>query len=61
MRHAIEYFKLPKDKNKLNELINEDLITITNKIVTPSQQTGTVTVYLEFEDYRNIEDESYGE
>lgn len=52
MRKGVKTYTLPGQEYELEELINEPLVEVTHKVITPCPKEGIILVYIEYDDYR---------
>jgi hypothetical protein len=45
-------FTLPGQEKRLNDILNDDMITIINKTKFPCPKEGVILVYVEYIDYK---------
>lgn len=46
---GVNIFTLPGDEHMLNDLMNDELVTIVNKVITPCPKEGIILYLVEYE------------
>ena len=52
MKKELEYSLFLGRRDFLSEILNDDMIDVTNKIITPCPKEGTILYLIEYEDHR---------
>lgn len=52
MKKGVRVFTLPGEERLLSEILNDDMIDVTNKIITPCPKEGIILYLIEYEDHR---------
>jgi len=50
-KKEVKVYTLPAEERLLNELLNDDMVDITNKVISPCPKEGTILYLLEIERY----------
>ena len=51
IKKEVKVFTLPNEEMTLNDLLNDDMIEITNKIITPCPKEGIILYLIEIKRY----------
>lgn len=49
--NKVAVFTLPNEVSMLNDLLEDDMITVTEKSITPCPKEGIILYLVEYEDY----------
>lgn len=52
IRRGIRTFTLPGEEELLEEYLNNDLIEVTDKVITPCPKEGIILYLIEYEEMR---------
>jgi hypothetical protein len=61
MKRGVKTFQFPGDERLANKFLNTEGIVVTINERHFAQKTGVIILYLEYEDYRDNEDDDYDE